>query len=177
MSAVVVLNGAPRSGKTSIARAIQSSFDGVWVNLGVDLHMQAAPEHVQPAIGLRPGGERPDLEPVVATLYSALYDSVAAHQRLGLGVVVDVGHHEGHSRPLGTWEDAHRRLEGLPVLWVGVRCPLDVVMARRGGGEAPAPVVRWQEAVHAGHAYDVEVDTSVLSPAEAAEVIRSHLPT
>lgn len=175
---IVVLNGAPRSGKTSIARAIQASFDGVWVNLGVDVHMQATPERFWPGIGLRPGGERPDLEPVVATLYSALYESVAAHERLGVHVVVDVGHHEAHSQPLGTTADARRRLDGLPVVWVGVRCPLDVVLARRGlDGPAPDPVVRWQEAVHAGATYDLEVDTSLLTPEQAAEVIRSHLPT
>ena len=33
---VVVLNGAPRSGKSSIAAVIQNTFDGVWMNLGVD---------------------------------------------------------------------------------------------------------------------------------------------
>jgi chloramphenicol 3-O phosphotransferase len=33
---IVVLNGAPRSGKSSIASAIQNTLDGVWLNLGVD---------------------------------------------------------------------------------------------------------------------------------------------
>ena len=32
---IVILNGTPRSGKSSIAAAIQASFDGVWMNLGV----------------------------------------------------------------------------------------------------------------------------------------------
>ncbi|GMA61314.1 chloramphenicol phosphotransferase CPT family protein [Alicyclobacillus fastidiosus] len=30
----VILNGTPRSGKTSIATVIQNTFDGVWMNLG-----------------------------------------------------------------------------------------------------------------------------------------------
>jgi chloramphenicol 3-O-phosphotransferase len=34
---VVVLNGAPRSGKSSIAAVIQETFDGPWMNLGVDV--------------------------------------------------------------------------------------------------------------------------------------------
>lgn len=34
---IVVLDGAPRSGKASIAAAIQGAFDGVWMNLGVDV--------------------------------------------------------------------------------------------------------------------------------------------
>ena len=60
---IVVLNGAPRSGKSSIAAAIQATFDGVWMNLGVDVFARhVTPPRCQPGIGLRPGGERPDLE-------------------------------------------------------------------------------------------------------------------
>ena len=62
---IVILNGAPRFGKSSIATAIQNVFDGVWMNLGVDRFMSMTPERYQPGIGLRPGGERPDLEPLI----------------------------------------------------------------------------------------------------------------
>jgi chloramphenicol 3-O phosphotransferase len=33
---IVILNGTPRSGKSSIAAVIQATFDGLWMNLGVD---------------------------------------------------------------------------------------------------------------------------------------------
>lgn len=33
------------------------------MNLGGDYFMKMTPEDYQPGIGLRPGGERPDLEP------------------------------------------------------------------------------------------------------------------
>jgi chloramphenicol 3-O phosphotransferase len=33
---IVILNGTPRSGKSSIASAIQQTFAGVWMNLGAD---------------------------------------------------------------------------------------------------------------------------------------------
>ena len=56
---IVILNGPPRSGKSSIAAAIQASFDGVWINLGVDTYFRATPKQYWPGIGLRPGGERP----------------------------------------------------------------------------------------------------------------------
>ncbi|MBV9792147.1 MAG: chloramphenicol phosphotransferase, partial [Chloroflexi bacterium] len=125
---IIILNGAPRSGKSSIAAVIQEHFDGIWINLGVDRCMAMTPARYQPGIGLRPGGERPDLEPVVAVLYKALYESIAAHSRLGINVVVDVGHHDSYSQPLGTLVDGARRLQGLPVLLVGVRCPIDVIM-------------------------------------------------
>ncbi|WP_205856670.1 chloramphenicol phosphotransferase CPT family protein [Phytoactinopolyspora endophytica] len=180
---IIILNGVPRSGKSSIATAIQETFDGVWMNLGVDHFMRMTPERFQPGVGLRPGGERPDLEPFVATLYLAMYDSVAAHSRIGVNVVVDVGHHDHYSRPLGILSRCARRLSGLPVLFVGVRCPIDVVMERRhatwgvdpGDGTVPTPVRRWQEAVHTPGVYDLEVDTSVHAAEECVDIIRRRL--
>ena len=111
---IVVLNGAPRSGKSSIVRAVQERFDGPWMNLGVDVFVRGVtPERYRPGIGLRPGGERPDLEPLLPIFYAALYESVAAHSRLGLDVVVDVGHHDAYSQPLGILPDVAARLDGL----------------------------------------------------------------
>ena len=95
----MILNGPPRSGKTSIARALQARGTGPWVNLGVDTSISQLPETLRPGIGLRPGGERPELEELVFMLYAALWESIAAHARLGLNVVVDVGLHESYSKP------------------------------------------------------------------------------
>ena len=161
------------------------------MNLGVDAWvMHVTPERLRPGIGLRPGGERPDLEPFVQASYAALYDSVAAHARQGLNVVVDAGHHERYSRQLTILPDCASRLRGLRVLFVGVRCPLDVIIERRNAGQpgregtylkahagepVPAPILAWQEAVHEHGAYDLEVDTSLLSPEECAEAIRRRL--
>ncbi|MBN9219159.1 MAG: chloramphenicol phosphotransferase [Mesorhizobium sp.] len=185
---IIILNGAPRSGKSSIARAIQESFDGAWMNLGVDSYEQVTPPRLRPGIGLRPGGERPDLEALVPRLYAALYESIAAHSRLELNVVADVGHHDAYSRPLGCLADCMRRLAGLPVLFVGVRCPIDVIMERRAAGEPgrayvtgssddplPLPVRLWQEEVHRPGTYDLEVDTSILRPQQCADEIRKRI--
>ncbi len=181
---IVILNGVPRSGKSSIAAAIQQTFDGVWVNLGVDHSLRTTPKRFQPGIGLRPGGERPDLEPLVEKLYLALYASIAAHARLRLNVVVDVGHHDDYAVPCRILPQCARLLAGLPVLFVGVRCPLDVIMERRratwrvdysADGSIPAPVLRWQESVHQPGIYDLEVDTALLTPAECADLIRQRL--
>lgn len=190
---IVILNGAPRAGKSSIVAVIQDEFDGIWMNLGVDVFARAVtPSRYQPGIGLRPGpgpgkgGDKPELEPLVPALYAALYESIAAHSQAGLNVVVDVGHH-GAIHP-GLLRDCARRLTGLPVLFVGVRCPIEEIMRRRnaggpGGGYAvgtpgepvPAPVLLWQEEVHKPGIYDLEVDTSVLSPQECAQAIRQRL--
>jgi chloramphenicol 3-O phosphotransferase len=109
-----------------------------------------------------------------------------------LHVAVDIGHHDDYATPRHTLGDAARRLAGLPAWLVGVRCPLDVVMARRDAGAAagppggtyltsgpdggvPAPVRRWQEAVHDPGVYDLELDTSVLTPAAAADAVLARI--
>jgi chloramphenicol 3-O phosphotransferase len=189
---VVVLNGAPRSGKSSIAAVIQETFDGPWMNLGVDVFSrQVTPPRYRPGMGLRPGGgERPDIEALIPALYAAFYDSVAAHARHGLNVVADVGHHDAYAAPLHPLRDAARRLRGLPALLVGVRCPIEEIMRRRDagqpgregryatsgpGGEIPDPVLRWQHHVHQPGIYDLEIDTSTLTPETAAAAIRARL--
>jgi chloramphenicol 3-O phosphotransferase len=188
---IIILNGAPRSGKSSIVAVIQETFDGLWLNLGVDTFSRhITPKRYRPGIGLRPGGELPELEALVAVMFAGLYESIAAHSRLGLNVVVDVGHHDAYASPLRILPDCARRLAGLPVLFVGVRCPIEVIMERRNAGQlgregvyavgsadepVPVPVRRWQREVHIPGNYDLEVDTSLLSPTECAEAIRRRL--
>ena len=118
--------------------------------------------------------------------------------RLGLNVVVDVGHHDDYSRPLGILATVARDLQGLPAYFVGVRCPLQVIMAWRdagaGGGDGdsdhggqryvtsgpggvvPDVVHRWERAVHDPGIYDLEVDTSTSAPEECARAIRPVWP-
>src|SRR2546423_4279779 len=183
---IVILNGAPRSGKSSIVTVIQDTFDGVWMNLGVDVFVrEVTPKRYRPGMGLRPGEAGHEAAPLLPALYAALYDSIAAHSKAGLNVVVDVGHHDAK-----ILADCARRLSGLPVLFVGVRCPIDVVMERRNAGQVgredeyavgseiepiPRPVALWQEAVHIPGIYDLEVDTSRQSPEECADAIRRRL--
>ncbi len=184
---IVILNGTPRSGKSSIAAVIQETFDGPWMNMGVDpFKNHIIPKRYSPSIGLRPGGERPDLEPLITVLYAAMYESIAAHSRLGLNVTVDVGHHDAYSKPLGILADSAQRLKGLPVLLVGVRCPIGIVWERRRNTwlkgkeipeDAPPPDIlhKWEHEVHTPGIYDIEVDTSSTSPDQCAEVILQHL--
>jgi len=179
---IVILNGAPRSGKSSSVAAIQETFDGVWINLGVDVSRTMTPSHLQPGIGLRPGEAEHAAAPFVPLLYAALYDSIAAHSRLGLNVAVDAGHYDA-----AILADAAERLDALPVLFVGVRCPIEVIMERRRAAEAgryaasnedepiPAPALRWQREVHGEWTYDLELDTSRHSPAQCADVIGDRL--
>jgi chloramphenicol 3-O phosphotransferase len=96
-------------------------------------------------------------------------------------VVADVCHHEGYSRPLHILPRCAGTLLGLSVLFVGVRCPIEVIWERRelswgqrrevAGPELVAAVGRWQAEVHAHGGYDVEIDTSILTPKQCVQAI------
>ena len=96
-------------------------------------------------------------------------------------MVADVGRHDQE-----ILADCARRLAGLTALLVGVRCPIATIMERRNASpegayatgsieSPPAPVRRWQEAVHRPGIYDLEVDTSSSSPFECAAAIAARL--
>lgn len=167
---IVILNGAPRSGKSSLARALQNQEEWAWMALGVDAWMAISPPRLLPGMGLRPGGERPDLEWFVEASTLALYGAARAASLQGLGVVMDVGHHDFYSRPLRLAARGREALVGLPVLFVGVFCPLEEVMKRRvetGWTDSPEPtdpVRRWQDEVHKAMDYDIVIDTSKTAP-------------
>lgn len=168
-----------------IVETFQDNMSGTWVNLGVDASTRSIPQKLRPGIGLRPGGERPDLEESVVVLYAALYESIAAHARIGVNVVVDVAHHESYCRPLHILGDCARRLSDLPVLFVGVRCPIDVIRQRReqswgqnretADQQLSAAVERWQDAVHVHGSYDLDIDTSVLTSTLCAQILATRL--
>lgn len=131
---------------------------------------------------MRPGEPDHPAAAAVPALFAALWESVAAHARLGLNVVMDVGLYD-----LEIATDAARRLAELPVLFVGVRCDLETIMERRRaagvhvyavgepGEPVPQPVLRWQREVHANWTYDIDVDTSTQTPQQCAVAIRSRL--
>jgi chloramphenicol 3-O phosphotransferase len=159
------------------------------MNLGVDAFVRLiTPRRYQPGIGLRPGEPMHAAAPLVPVLYAAMYESIAAHSRLGLNVVVDVGHHGAYGEEV--LADCARRLAGLPVLFVGVRCPIETIMERRNIGQpgregqyatgtpdepVPPPVLLWQRDVHTPGTYDLEVDTSLLNPQDCAAAIRRRM--
>jgi len=181
---IILVNGTSSSGKTTLARALQAALPDLWLEMGIDrfahsLPEQAAGELVWPqlfryvpiddgsdsrfAIRTTPLGQR---------FVSGLHETVAVLAGLGFNVIVDQVILER------SWlEEAARLWAPFAILFVGVRCPLEVVVARererkdRTLGQAEAHF----HVIHEWAAYDVEVDTSILEPAEAAIVVRRAL--
>lgn len=175
---IVILNGVPRSGKTSLARAVQEHVAGRWINFGVDAFNASLPATLMPGIGLRPGGERPDLEASLPALFTACFSAMASFARAGFDVVADLGLHTDYASPFDPMTVLNETLGPFPLLLVGVHCDLETIMARRNadpqggfyaaGAGVPAPVQRWQDVVHRGKDYALDLDMGRLTPEEGA---------
>lgn len=177
---IVILNGAPRSGKSSIAAAMRELAEEPWLNIGVDTIVGSVlPSSLRPGIGLRPGGERPDLEPLIRPMYSALFQSVAAFASNGFNVVVDLGIHDHYQQPQAVWNLLEERLSKIPYLAVRVRCSAEELLRRRRDTHYPAEpgiVQRWEDAIDAVDRSTVEVDTSLTDASGCAKIILDTLP-
>lgn len=158
---VIILNGGSSSGKSGIARCLQSVLlPRPWLAFSVDTLVEAMPAE------LSGSGEGIDFGPdgsVSTGEAFRLFDvawaaGIAAMARAGARVVVDdvfLGGPASQQR----WRTA---LTGLDVLWVGVRCDPRIAAARESArGDRPPGMARAQSAlVHRGIHYDLEVDTS-----------------
>ena len=170
-----MLNGGSSSGKSGIARCLQTVLPDPWLTFGVDTLIEAMPASMSDS---EAGIEfAPDGEVVVGaefrTLETAWIEGVATMARAGAGIIVDevfLGGAESQQR----WQKA---LDGLGVLWVGVRCESAVAAAREiaRGDRVPGMAAAQAELVHRGVTYDLEVDTTRSEPVECARIIAAHI--
>jgi len=160
---IVLLNGASSSGKSSIARALLDVLDTPWFHMAVDafgaMRSEApVPEAEVPAMLTR---TRAGFHRAVAGMASAGNDIVVDHvlsERWRLDDCLDV-------------------FTGLDVVFVGVHCPVGELARRElaRGDRIPGQAAAHVAQVHAHGRYDIEVDSSRLTPAEAAARIAAYL--
>lgn len=172
---VIVLNGGSSSGKSGIARCLQAVLPDPWLALGTDVLVEAMPAAMRSSEGgieLAPDGEV-TVGPEFRSLEAAWIDGVAAMARSGARIVVDevfLGGSESQRR----WRQA---LDGLRVLWVGVRCEAAVAAGRETarGDRVPGMAARQAELVHRGVHYDLEVHTTRTESLECARIIAARV--
>jgi chloramphenicol 3-O phosphotransferase len=170
---IIILNGTSSSGKTSLVRALQDLLDEPFLDAGLDRFLWMLPaRYLRPPLWDEVLGRAVSAGPEGHRLVSGMHQAIAALSRAGCNVVAD------HVLVEPRWlEECSLLFADLPAYLVGVRCPLAVLEERerqrkdRTLGQARAQFCR----VHAHGLYDVEVDTSLLSPEACALRVRARL--
>jgi chloramphenicol 3-O phosphotransferase len=168
---VIVLNGGSSSGKSGIVRCLQAVLPDPWLTFGVDSLIEAMPGEGA-GIEFAPDGSI-DVGPQYMTLEAAWAKGIAAMAHAGVRVIIDDVFLGGTS----TQERWRRVLDGLDVLWVGVRCEASVAAGREiaRGDRVRGMAEKQAEIVHQGVVYDVEVDTAGTESLECARTIAAHV--
>ena len=170
---IIMINGTSSSGKTSLVHALQDLLEAPYIEAGIDKFIFMMPERYldrplwDDVLGLATKAGQTGL-----TLFAGMHQAIRALSLAGVNVIAD------HVLVEPDWASQCARLfADLPAYLVGVQCPLDVLEARersrknRTLGQARAQF----EIIHKYARYDVEVDTSMLSPQECARKICGRL--
>lgn len=172
---VIVLNGGSSSGKTGIARCLQAILPQPWIRIGVDDLLDALPPSlVGSGSGVAFGGQgEVTLGDGFREAEASWMTGVAAMARAGARIIIDDVFLGGAA----SQERVRVHLEGLGVLWVGVRCDPEIAVGRElaRGDRVVGMAASQAEAVHTGVAYDIEVDTGRTESLDCARAIAAHV--
>ncbi|GAA0854353.1 chloramphenicol phosphotransferase CPT family protein [Aliiglaciecola litoralis] len=153
---VIVLNGTSSSGKTTLARELQSILPEVYLLCSLDAFWDMTP------LGMPAGSKN------FPNMKLALAKSVRALAETGHNVIVDIVF---CGQKTGT--ELAKEFAGLNTKIVKVECPLDELSKREiARGNRTIGLAKSQyESVHLGVHYDLIVDTLIHSPKQCAEKI------
>ncbi len=170
---VIFINGTSSSGKSSIVRALQDRLEPPPLDMGVDRFIFMLPRrYLSRPLWDDVLGRADHAGPVGHRLISGMHHAIAATASTGLDVIAD------HVLVEKSWVDECARLfADLPAYLIGVQCPLEVLEEReRSRRDSTLGQARAQFAViHKYVVYDLEVDTSRLTPEECADRIAARL--
>jgi len=156
---VIVLNGTSSSGKTTLARELQSQCSEVYLRCALDAFWDMTPHGI-------PAGSNnfPQMK-------LALAKSVRALSETGHNVIVDIVFC-GQK----TYLELTKELAALNVIIVKVECALTELETREvARGDRDIGLAKLQyDTIHEGVIYDISVNTLVNSPEQCAhQIIKS----
>ena len=170
---IIVINGTSSSGKTSIMRILQERLDPPYLDMGVDRFIFMLPKrYLQRPLWDDVLGLADHAGSAGQLLFSGMHHAIAALSTADLNVLVD------HVLVEKQWVDECARLFcDLPAYLVGIQCPLEVLEAReRSRKDRTLGQARLQfPVIHKYAKYDLEIDTSLLTPGQCAERIIERL--
>ena len=184
---VIILNGASSSGKSSIAKELQSILPRNYLHIGIDTFISMMPEksnsldcsdeksdgfYFQQEVLERNVVQRIQSGSYGRKVNQAYHSTVKHLADLGLGVIVDDVMDGSSEQKL--WNLA---LGSTSTLFVGVHCCLDVLVERERlrGDRVQGSAVEQALRVHQGVVYDLELSTSNDTVMECAQQIATHL--
>jgi chloramphenicol 3-O-phosphotransferase len=204
---IVIINGTSGSGKSTAAELFQKRSDDYWLLYGID-HFLAGTQpaqyghhgpksregiHAEPADPANPDGPlKWTLGPKGIQAFATLHEWIASASRQGCNIVFD--HLLMTQTPV--LADCAWRLEGLPVLLVTLKPPLDVLEKRVAerqmdkklpidllGEDAVKKIVDrlarlrpwFTEVVYANAIADLTIDTAAHGPDEVCAMIEARL--
>lgn len=188
---IILLNGSSSAGKTTLAKALQEIMEEPYLHTGIDHFLASVPQQrlfvYDDVNAMTTDGwllvfrngvlvQVPRLGPTALKLLNGMYQAIGALADAGIDVIVDDVIYDPRVLQL-----AVNALSERNVLFVGVRCPLDVVIRReQERGDRAGGAALFHSLVHGHGCYDLEVDTSLNHPQEcSAQVkaaIESNLP-
>jgi chloramphenicol 3-O phosphotransferase len=182
-SRIIYLNGPSSAGKSTLARALQERLAAPYLHLSIDALIEQMPAKLNDWTGERPAPGY-SFQPIVAADGSTVYRVVAGEYGRRIGpafraMVVALARCDQNliiddiafgAEQLQAWRDC---LGEFVVLWVGITASPETLAAReRARGDRLAGSARDQLArVHHGVSYDLLLDTTDLSIADAVERI------
>ena len=186
---IILLNGSSSAGKTTLAITLQQLLPDPWHHIALDQFRDGlggryrglnSPPGTPGAQGLNVvpialGNERvTDVQfgELGKQVLRGMRRAIAAFACEGNNVIIDDLMFEPEFL-----RDYLEALKGFDVLFVGVRCPIEVVNAREAKrpGRFPGTATSHFDRVHRHCVYDIEVDTGNAKPRECAELIIARL--
>ena len=181
---IIFLNGVGSVGKTSIANALQNVFEEPYLHIGVDHFFVMLPKQYLPGGDKAKEGvdfvtKESKNGPVTKVtcgdvgrrLFASMKKAMLEFAKDGFNLIID-------EVILGNEFEEYKRLfRDFNFISVGVFAPLEVIEKReRERKDRTWGLARWQyEIVHKDKEYDLEVDSSKLSPQECARQIKQFL--
>ncbi len=182
---IILLNGSSSAGKTTLAHTLQQLLDEPWHHIALDQFRDGmggryrglnSPQGTPGARGLNVVPVDHDGERVTEVRFGDLGKQVLRGMRRAIAAFAGEGNNVIIDDLMFEPDflfDYVEALTGLDVLFVGVRCSLEVVNAREAKrpGRFPGTATSHFHCVHRHCVYDIEVDTSQSSPRLCAQQI------
>jgi chloramphenicol 3-O phosphotransferase len=172
---VIVLNGGSSSGKSGIVRCLQAILPQPWISLSIDDLVDALPPALTDSGSGITFGQTGDVSvgDDFRQIEAAWLTGIAAIARAGARVIID----DVFLRGAASQQRVRSQLEGLEVLWVGVRCDPEIAAGREiaRGDRVHGMAASQAETVHQRVTYDIEVDTSHTESLDCARAIAAHV--